>query len=85
MRKLTKDEVKALDQLSEAEKTFMECIDIIADTIGDNKNSFYFAALSSICHFLIMRLQEDEMHALGDVYVHLMKLKKEGFNNERFN
>lgn len=84
MNKLTREEEIALSKLAEAEKSFLKCVDLIADGVS-KKDSFYFAALSSLCGFLIRRLSEDEMHALSRVYAHLMKLKKEGIDNERFN
>lgn len=85
MRKLTKDEVKALEQLSEAEKTFMKCIDIIADSFDKDKDAFYFSALCSLSFLLLKKLHEDEMRVLARVYAQVMKFKKEEFNNERFN
>ncbi|MBO7711919.1 MAG: hypothetical protein J6S85_00040 [Methanobrevibacter sp.] len=85
MRKLNNKELTALQKLSEVEKTFLECIDIIAGTIPEEKDAFYFSALSSLSYQLINKLQEDEMHVLGRVYSHIMKFKREGMNNERFN
>ena len=37
MRKLNNEELTALQKLSEAEMTFIECIDIIANTIPEEK------------------------------------------------
>lgn len=85
MRKLNKKELTALQKLSEAEMTFIACIDIIANTIPEKKDAFYFSALTSLSYHLINRLKEDEIHALGRVYSHIMKFKREGMNNERFN
>lgn len=83
MRKLTKEEQNVLCKLSEVETTFLKCVDAIAENVS-NKDAFYFAALSSLCHFFITRLHGDSMEVLGNVYVHLKHLE-EDLNNERFN
>lgn len=82
-RKMTEEEKTALIRLSEAEETFLKCVDVIADSI-DNKEAFYFTAIYSLCRFFILKLQKDEMCVLARVYFYLMKYKEEG-NNERFN
>ena len=85
MRKLTKKEVTALHKLSAAETTFMKCVDVIAETIPEDKEAFYFSALSSLSYILTQKLQEDDTMVLARVYANIMRFKKEGFNNERFN
>ena len=86
MRKLTKKEVTALHKLSAAETTFMKCVDVIAENLPvDDKEAFYFSALSSLSYILTQKLQEDDTSVLARVYANIMRFKKEGFNNERFN
>lgn len=85
MRKLNNKEISALHKLSEAESTFMECIDVIADSFDKDKDAFYFSALCSLSVLLLKKFHEDEMRVLARVYAHVMKFKKEGINNERFN